>query len=398
MSDFTLSCINQRKQRSQFFFHEGGAKSRFTPVCPYIKNSSGELIYTPKQLDMRRKAEILKYIKPTNGNVSKNKYSQLATSTKKNRNKVICPTVSTPIPTSSSDVPGKIVNLYEDQNVPLYNYIPITEQFKFQNIKYDNFKRLFDIFPVSNVFSDNGTFQSMSTIVILNPNTNQISFDFSIPLSLQFSADYNTTIYTTTSQEIQEIDEDGNTVYVASGLPYKVTIADLSIIGVTMEVLYSDSIMQTIEASYLSTPEEKPTDLSKTLSSQSINFTNSNAGKVQSTYYFGNVDFKNVILPSISQYVYTIRLKIKVSYSEYTNILSSNTGLPYRINIDGGNVTNANAKNLQNVAYNSILNIENSNIYISSDSNCESELFDENGEPENPTYLPLAINATVIRA
>ena len=83
MSDFTLSCINQRKQRSQFFFHEGGAKSRFTPVCPYIKNSSGELIYTPKQLDMRRKAEILKYIKPTNGNVSKNKYSQLATSTKK---------------------------------------------------------------------------------------------------------------------------------------------------------------------------------------------------------------------------------------------------------------------------------------------------------------------------
>ena len=52
---------------------------------------------------------------------------------KKNRNKVICPNDNTPKPTSSSDVPGKIINLYEDPNVPLYNYFPLTEQFKFQN-------------------------------------------------------------------------------------------------------------------------------------------------------------------------------------------------------------------------------------------------------------------------
>ena len=71
MSDFRLSCINQRKQRAQFFFHEGGTNSRFTPVCPYVKDSSGKLIYTPRDLDMRRKAEILKYVKPNNGNVSK---------------------------------------------------------------------------------------------------------------------------------------------------------------------------------------------------------------------------------------------------------------------------------------------------------------------------------------
>ena len=113
MSDFSLICTNQRKQRSQFFFFEGGAKSRFTPICPYVKDSSGNLINTPRDLDMRRKAEILKYVKPQNGNVSKNKYAQLATATKKNRNKVICPTDYTPKPTSSSDVPGKIINLYE---------------------------------------------------------------------------------------------------------------------------------------------------------------------------------------------------------------------------------------------------------------------------------------------
>jgi hypothetical protein len=397
MSDFTFSCINQRKQRSQFFFHEGGAKSRFTPVCPYIKNSSGELIYTPKQFDMRRKAEILKYIKPNNGNVGKNKYSQLANSTKQNRNKVVCPNDYTPKPTSSSDVPGKIINLYEDPNAPLYNYFPITEQFKFQNIKYDNFKRLFDIFPISNVLSNNDTFQSITTIILLNPNTNQISFDFSIPISLQFNADYNTTTYITTDQEIQEIDVGGNTVYVASDKPYKITVANLSVIDATMEILYSDSIIQTIEASYSSTPLQESSDLRETLASESIDFSNSNSGKVQSTNYLGNIYFKNVILQSISQYVYTIRLKLKVNYSEYTNILSPNTALPYRTNTDGDNISNTNAKNIQNVTYTPIFNIENSSIYISSTTNCTSELF-ENGENIIPTYIPFNIDATVIRA
>ena len=162
MSDFSLTCTNQRKQRSQFFFFEGGAKSRFTPTCPYIKDSSGNLIYTPRDLDMRRKAEILKYIKPQNGNVSKNKYAQLATATKKNKNKVICPNDNTPKPTSSSDVPGKIINLHENPNVPLYNYFPLTEQFKFQNIKYDNFKRLFDTFTNKNVLTPNGLFRTLT--------------------------------------------------------------------------------------------------------------------------------------------------------------------------------------------------------------------------------------------
>ena len=44
MSNFTLTklCTNQRKQRSQFFYYEGGTTSRFTPTCPYVKDSSGK--------------------------------------------------------------------------------------------------------------------------------------------------------------------------------------------------------------------------------------------------------------------------------------------------------------------------------------------------------------------
>ena len=96
-----------------------------------------------------------------NANVSKNKYAQLATATKKNKNKIICPNDYTPKPTSSSDVPGKIIQLYEDNSVSLYNYKDVSRQFTFQNIPFDNFKRIFDTFPFFNIVSDNNQFVNM---------------------------------------------------------------------------------------------------------------------------------------------------------------------------------------------------------------------------------------------
>ena len=393
MSNFALSCINQRKQRAQFFFHEGGTNSRFTPVCPYTKDSSGNLIYTPKDLDMRRKAEILKYIKPNNGNVSKNKYSQLATSTKKNNNKIICPNDYTPRPTTSSDVPGKIINLYEDPNAPLYNYYPISEQFKFQNIKYDDFKRLFDIFPDYNVNKTNGEYGCFTSIVILNPDANRFSFNFSIPISVNYSANYNNNEYQTTEGEIEEIDENGNITNVASGVNFKITNANMSIIESEMEILYGDSILQTIPGSYVSNPPSS-SDLQQTLVTNSISFIGSSDGSVESTQYLGNIQFNNVILATISQYVYKINIKLKISYAEYTNIQSNNSVLPYRVNNNGDNIDNTNAKNLTNVVYNPILNILNSNIYISNDINCSTELFDIKGDIISPPYESLNITST----
>lgn len=398
MTDFSLTCTNQRKQRAQFFFFEGGAISRFTPTCPYIKNSAGNLIYTPKDLDMRRKAEILKYVKPNNGNVSKNKYAQLANSTKKNRNNVICPDY-TPKPTSSSDVPGKIINLYEDPNVPLYNYFPLTEQFKFQNIKYDNFKRLYDIFVTNNIQTPNGSYNNLSTIIILNPNTNQFSFNFSIPISLNYSATYNNNTYVTQTDEFRSIDSNGNIVPVAAGINYKITTANISIISATMEIKYSDSIIQTIDANYVSNPTPLSSDLRSALVTQSIDFTKSSNGTITSTLYLGNLYFNNITLQTISQYVYNINIKVNIGYAEYSNVQSVNSVLPYRTNTNGNNVTNSNAKNLKNVDYSVILNIENSQTYINDNNNCSNISFDNNtGNIVTPIYIPFNISSTEIRA
>ena len=71
MSDFTLSCINQRKQRSRFFYHEAGdSSSRFNIVSPYVYGSNNQLTYTQNDFDMRRKVEILKY--DNNSNINNN--------------------------------------------------------------------------------------------------------------------------------------------------------------------------------------------------------------------------------------------------------------------------------------------------------------------------------------
>ena len=55
-----------------------------------------------------------------------------------------------------------------------------------------------------------------------------------------------------------------------------------------------------------------------------------------------------------------------MNYSEYTNILSPNTALPYRTNTDGDNISNTNAKNIQNVTYTPIFNIGGKETSVSS--------------------------------
>lgn len=86
---------------------------------PYING------ITQQQLDMRRKVEILKY----NSSKSSSQTNSLT------RNQIFSKIVSgnfTPCPadsgskrvsTTASDVPGPPMDLFEDPNIPLYNYV-----------------------------------------------------------------------------------------------------------------------------------------------------------------------------------------------------------------------------------------------------------------------------------
>lgn len=129
MTDISGYCQSRR-----LFFIYNTPPTRYNPTSPYIGT---DYTNTKNGLDMRRKAEILKY----------NTYSQQGTITKKKRwsqiiNTNIRSTASVgsvapdcesddSIPTLSSacDVPGPIIVLYNDPNVPLYNYKKNTDAY-----------------------------------------------------------------------------------------------------------------------------------------------------------------------------------------------------------------------------------------------------------------------------
>ena len=103
--------------------------------------------YTSQQLNMRRKVEILKYKKnSTQGSRLTSKQSQALISRGNYRgNTIVCSNdYLIPVKTSRSGVPGPIIELVEDKNVPLYNYVKdqFASAFEFTDPKYEWLLRL----------------------------------------------------------------------------------------------------------------------------------------------------------------------------------------------------------------------------------------------------------------
>ena len=376
-SDFLLSCTNQRKQRSRYFYHEAGdSASRFNIISPYTYNSSNNLIYSSNDFNMRRKAEILKY--GSNNNKKANKkdsYAFLAKTTKKNKR---CLTMNSSKPTSSSNVPGKIIQLYENSNVPLYNYKDISRQFTFQNIPFDNFKRIFDTFPFYNTLANNDDFVNIMDLIILNPDNNQFSFNFSIPICIQFEADFISIT-------------DPNT---------DITTVQIALYGSLLDIYYSDSLFSSNNIEFRSSPELSSDIVNSTLSI-SLDFMNSTTGKIKFSQYVGNIILNNVTIQTITQYVYTILLKCNVNYAEYTGEIAqdpNDTIDPYRVNVDGGNITNDTSRNISNVSYNFFTNFDNTDPTIfNSYENTTLAMFNGSGDiidDSNRTFSPFNLTAT----
>ena len=94
---------------------------RLDLISPYIANSS----LTKYDLDMRRKAEILKYeAKNTQSNSKLTKKQRFAkiVKTANGAKQAVCASQIIKTSSTSSGVPGKAIQLYLDPSVPLYNY------------------------------------------------------------------------------------------------------------------------------------------------------------------------------------------------------------------------------------------------------------------------------------
>ena len=375
MSDFTLSCTNQRKQRARFFYHlAGDASSRFNVVSPYIYETSLEekLVYSQEDLNMRRKAEVLKYSIKDYNKQKKQNYSFLA---KKHTKARPCPSSNNAKPSSSSGVPGPIIPLFENPNIPLYNYKDASKQFTFQNIPFDEFKRIFDTFPFYNIDGFNNTYVNLMDIVILNPDNNQFQFDFSIPISLEYSANFN-----------------------GIGSIADVTACQIAIFNSVLDIMYSDTLISSNNITYRSPGNGLDSDIVSSTRSISLDLAESTVGQIKVRQYIGNLILKNVTIQTVTQYVYTMFLKINTNYAEYSG--DNDNVKPIRTNQLGDDITNSNAINLTDVTYKYITNFNNTDPnLVNITENCELLIFDSDGtslNSEDITFIPFNISAVPI--
>lgn len=371
--DLLLSCTNQRRQRSRFFYHEAGdPSSRFTIDSPYEYDSNDQLVYTPGDLDMRRKCEILKYKEKSMGSESNsqaNFYSYLAR--RRRNNNLQTASCNIAKPTSSSDVPGKIILLKENPNVPLYKYYDITRQFQFQNIPYDDYKRDFDIFPVENIEVANLTSVNFLDLIVLNPPNVNYVFNVTIPISIRYEANF-----------IKNIEGINN-----------INSAVLSIFSATFYNYYSDSLVTTIDVPFRTANGNTTNDIVETTQVLLMNLSDSTNGTVSCTQYIGNININNIPITAVTQYVYSFFLQLSTSYSEY----STNTQAE-RANTNGSSITSSGETNLTNVSYSFITNFDNINSdFYSSSENCVISLYNDTAEIEANSipYTEFSITSSV---
>jgi hypothetical protein len=264
-NDIILFNLCQQRSRRQLFSippirTELQASPYNTPI--------GGKTYNQFQLDMRRKAEILKYSSnaqstQTNNLTKSQKWSQIvngSTAVINNLSVNTCPADQLiPTPTSSCDVPGPIIYLYDDETVPLYNYATNTRSYGITETHLQPFYDIstnygFSVVPntdqyetLSTVYvrtSPSATFtpfniQNMSialnisgTIGNIFGNTSPISVNVSIS-SLAVSLFYNETIVNSTDNT-QIVAMDG--CYTLPSYPLlNTSIIDLSFTIVSLD-------------------------------------------------------------------------------------------------------------------------------------------------------------------
>lgn len=260
---------------------------------PYLTHQ-----YRPFDLNMRRKAEILKYSSnkmssQTNNLTKKQQYTLLATGAIPSL-PAACPNPGILLtPTSASNVPGPIIDLYNDPSVPLYNYATGNKSYAF-NIP--NVAALWiptiekDIVFTSGLESK--LFYLSITSNIDQPN---YTYSFSFPAGLQVrgTGDASGHIYTASIQSVAL-----NIYYNGGG------------------VIYSATNTQERHLTYRGMVTGQP---------------------FSATAYVGDFVFEHIVLPTQNGYAYTFSLTFTVGNSGLATVIPIG-------NISPTNTANNNAQ------------------------------------------------------
>jgi len=182
-----INAICEQRRRFQLF---NIPPVRFEPISPYVEDAQGRKLTQP-QLDMRRKAEILKYNKNSTQGPQLTKKQKLAAALRGDYNlsRVVCPNdYKIPVLTTASGIPGPAMYLVEDRNVSLYNYLKDTNAYA-ENIYEDNEQWVFAT-EANQLCANHNEFTQIATLIIRKPIRQPYTrFTYSTPILFRMKGD-----------------------------------------------------------------------------------------------------------------------------------------------------------------------------------------------------------------
>ena len=269
------SICNNFIQRAEYAIAVNIDPGRFDPLSPYLH-------YNKEELDMRRKARTLQHLNNALA-VQSTKASSFArlVKTRNSRAQQNCSKNELIyVPTSSSDVPGPVVMLYNNVNTPLYNYQPninISNKISSTNVR----DRKIDWHPLPLVDSqfEQNTPNIFANLTILSPNHNRYSFDMNSTVAVLLEANK-------TRQNVV------STIRARIG-------------SVSLFTYYSDKLIF----------QQKNIPFS--FSDLSVSVVDSLLGNFSAGKFVGNLNLHNILLNVCNEYTFTFKLEFNFNYTEY---------------------------------------------------------------------------------
>ena len=305
--------------------------NRFTPVNPYATGN-----FTKMQLDMRRKAEVLKYSankssSQTNNLTKKQQFALLIkggiaspSQAVMSSDSVTCEADEMMLtPTTSSDVPGPVMYLYNDKTVPLYNYSEFNTR-TYSNFISDNLNPWQFVVQPDILVYDNGT--SIIYYLIINKSISKPLHTYSIitPVGITMTGSIP-------PGYVPPSGFNGN--------------VSLQINSASLLIYYNNSLVKTVRLDNLSGFAVVVNIPTSNTSSSSLPFS--------VKQFIGNLAFNNVQLYTTASYVYTFVLSVDI------NISQSDTGVIEYIaviaNMSKSNVSSATGCSIGPLGQNSTI-------------------------------------------
>lgn len=263
---------------------------RFTPVNPY---STGN--FTKMQLDMRRKAEVLKYSAnksstQTNNLTKKQTFALLVkggiaspSQAVMKSNSVTCVEDKTRLtPTTSCDVPGPVMYLYNDETVPLYNYSDFNTR-TYPNYVPNNLEPWQFIVQSDTIIYDNDS-KDIYYLIINNVIDKPLyNYNIVMPVGITFAGSI----------------PPG---YVSpSGFNGNIS---LQLNSASLSIYYNDELVKSVN----------PVSLSNFAVIVNIPINNNGLSELpfSLTYFLGNLAFNNIQLYTTPTYVYKFALNVDI--------------------------------------------------------------------------------------